>query len=454
MTRKLEEFKPDDRKLVKVYCCGPTVYDFVHIGNLRSFVFYDVLRRVLEYNGFKVRLVMNITDVDDKTIKKSREAGVELKEYTENYTRYFMEDIKKLNIKPADLYPHATDSIVEMEKIILKLKEDGFAYETDDGIYYEISKFKDYGKLSKTRVGDSTFSRINADEYEKDNLADFALWKAWDKEDGEVYWTGKLPKGRPGWHIECSAMSISNLGPTIDIHSGGIDLIFPHHENEIAQSEAYTGKKFVNYWVHPEHLLVNGKKMSKSLKNFYTLKDLERSGFDPLAFRLLMLDSDHKAKLDFTFEALEKAEKTLDDLDITLKSFAKLKENDRNGPEPEIGLKAFDAAINNDFDTHAGLVEFFRVVDIARARIKEGMVGKREKTKILDAINTMDGVLGILEGYNIPDSIESLSKERSDLRRKKNWNEADAIREKIKKRGFRVIDMVDGSYTIVKNRRV
>ena len=315
LSRKIENFKALEREKVTMYTCGPTVYNYVHIGNLRTFIFYDTVKRAFKLNNYKVKHVMNITDVDDKTIRGAIESKVSLKEYTEMYTKYFIEDLNKLNMDMDTRITKATDNIHEMQKIIVKLVKEGYAYEAEDGIYFNISKFKDYGKLSGMKV-DGIYSRIKNDQYDKENASDFALWKYWDVNDGETYWKGELKKGRPGWHIECSAMSMKYLGKTIDIHCGAVDLIFPHHENEIAQSESYSKQKFVNYWLHAEHLLVNNQKMSKSLNNFYTLRDLESQGFNPLSFRLMVIDSHYRNKLDFNFENLRKYEKLLAKIDL------------------------------------------------------------------------------------------------------------------------------------------
>ena len=323
LNKKVENFKSLKEGLVTIYTCGPTVYNYVHIGNLRTFIFYDIVKRAFKLNDYKVKHVMNITDVDDKTIKGAMESRVSLKEYTELYTKYFMEDLEKLNIDMDTKFTKATDNIDEMQKIIAKLLKEGYAYEAEDGIYFKVSNFKDYGKLSGMHV-DGNYSRIKNDEYDKENASDFALWKYWDENDGEVYWEGRLKKGRPGWHIECSAMSMKYLGKTIDIHCGAVDLVFPHHENEIAQSESYSKQKFVDYWVHGEHLLVNGQKMSKSLNNFYTLRDLEKQGFNPLSFRLMVIDSHYRNKLDFNFENLKKYEKMLAKIDLSIKALNKV----------------------------------------------------------------------------------------------------------------------------------
>ncbi len=456
LTKKVEKFVPIDENEVKLYCCGPTVYDFVHIGNVRTFIFYDIMRRTLLEDGFKVKQVINLTDVDDKTIKNSKLRGMNLDEFTKKYIEYFFEDIDKVNIKRADVYPRATENIEQMKAIVLGLIERGYAYTAEDGIYYSISKFKDYGKLSGAKVGGGV-SRIKNDEYDKENATDFALWKNWTDDDGDVYWDDNLPKGRPGWHIECSAMSLRYLGETLDIHSGGVDLIFPHHENEIAQSEAYNDKKFVNYWAHPEHLLVDGKKMAKSLHNFFTLRDLEKRGFDPMSFRLMMLDAHYRSKLDFTFEALKKYEKTLEDIEIALKRLEKLPKTG----EMEVKvvgsagseLEEFKTAMNKDFDTHSALLHFFKIINLINEKANKGEINLMEYEEMTAAIQKMNLFVGILKDYTVPEDISKLADERKSLRLNGKWNEADKKRNVIKEAGFKIIDLPNSDYVIIKDRK-
>ncbi len=453
LSKAKETFTPLDKGRVKMYCCGPTVYDYAHIGNLRSFIFYDVIKRTLEYEGLKVTQVINITDVDDKMIKNSAARGMRLGEYAAKYTDAFFADIDKVNIRRADLYPRATDNIEAMAEMVTALMHKGYAYQADDGIYYSISKFKGYGKLSgidPTRIE----ARMKKDEYDKESVSDFALWKFWDADDGDVFWEGPLPKGRPGWHIECSAMGIKYLGETMDIHCGAVDLMFPHHENEIAQSEAYTGKKFVDYWLHPEHLLVGGQKMSKSLKNFYTLRDLEAMGFDPMSFRLMVLDAHYRSRLDFTPDSLEKYEKTLDDIDITLQRVQKLPlfhDTKTDTGVPRI-LESFEKAVKNDFDTHSALIAFFGLIDLANKRIREGKASDFEHKQMVEAFRKMDFVLGLFVELKVPDEVMKLVRERDELRDKKEWTAADAKRKVIKTMGYKIIDLEKHDHVIIKNR--
>ena len=318
LSSEKEVFKPINEGKVGLYTCGPTVYNHLHIGNWRAYVFTDLLKRYLKYSGYNVLHVMNITDVEDKIILAVIEQHKSLKELTEFYTEEFFKDRDALNIIPANFYTKATDYINEMVSLIKKLLEKGYAYKTSDGsVYFDINKDKEYGKLSHFKLSDlkeDAKGRLKKDEYEKENAQDFALWKAWTEEDGNVFWETSLGKGRPGWHIECSAMSMEKLGESFDIHTGGVDNIFPHHENEIAQSECATGKMFAKYFMHNEHLLVDGKKMSKSLGNFYTLEDLINKGIDPIAFRMWLYTSNYSTRVNFTFEAVSGAQTALDRL--------------------------------------------------------------------------------------------------------------------------------------------
>ncbi|HEC80710.1 MAG TPA: cysteine--tRNA ligase, partial [Firmicutes bacterium] len=310
LIKSVEEFSPLEGDVVKMYTCGPTVYDYAHIGNFRTYVFEDILRRWLKFRGYKVIQVMNITDVDDKTIMGANEKGISLDEYTREYTNAFFEDIDTLRIERAEHYPRATEHINEMIALIEKLIEKGIAYVADDGIYYSIAKFPEYGKLSGFDVKSvKAGARVAKDEYDKEDVRDFALWKF--RRPDEPFWSAPFGDGRPGWHIECSAMSMKYLGETFDIHIGGVDNIFPHHENEIAQSEGATGKKFVRYWLHSEHLIVEGRKMSKSLGNFYTLRDLLSMGYNPIAIRYLLLSTHYRKQLNFTFDGLKGAYSTV-----------------------------------------------------------------------------------------------------------------------------------------------
>src|SRR5271168_1991503 len=347
-----EEFKPIIPKKVGVYSCGPTVYDRVHIGNLRAFTLPDLLKRMFRLNGYEVNHIENITDVDDKTIKRSREEKISLQELTKKYTDLFYNDLKVMNIEKPSTSPHATDYIKEMVKLIRTLIQKGYAYEASDGIYFSISKFKNYGALVKGFKIDreNQRSRIAGDDYDKDNSSDFALWKFYTEEDGDVFWETEIGTGRPGWHIECSAMSITNLGNHFDIHTGGSDLIFPHHTNEIAQSEAATGEQFVNYWLHNGSINVNNVKMAKSAGNFITLKEIEEKGIFLLAYRYWLLTSHYRTLVNFTWEALQGAETALKRLRAAFVSFG-----DSYGKANDDYLQKFRNFINDDLDTPKAL---------------------------------------------------------------------------------------------------
>ena len=410
-----------------------TVYGLGHIGNYRAFITADTLKRTLGFLGYKVTHVTNITDVDDKTIKNSIEQKKTLKEYTEPYAKAFFEDCKALNIEKSDYYPKATEHIKEMVAIVKKLLEKGIAYKTEDGIYFNIKKFKDYGKLAGIKTCNlkaGASKRVLKDEYDKDNVQDFALWKFWTKEDGDVFWNTEIGKGRPGWHIECSAMSSKYLGEHFDIHMGGIDLVFPHHQNEIAQSEAANGKKFVNYWVHNEWLLVDGKKMSKSLGNFYTLRDIINKGYNPLFLRYLYLTVNYRKPLDFTLENLENSKNSLERLKNII---SEIKDDKKTNKEY---MEKFSKAMEDDLNTPQALAVLWELVRDEKA---EG------KTKTIEKI---DGVLGLnllkKEKIEIPAEIKKLADEREKARKQKDFKKGDELRNKLKQKGWQVDDAPEG----------
>lgn len=435
---KKEEFIPSEVGEVSMYSCGPTVYDFAHIGNFRTFILSDILRRIFEYNGYKVNGVMNITDVDDKTIKRSMTEGLSLETLTRKYEDLFFADLETLNIKRPGKTPRATESIEEMISLIEKMLENGSAYKSSDGIYFDISKSKDYGSLAHLNLENSTKERIANDEYDKTNPRDFSLWKFYSEEDGDVSYEAPFGKGRPGWHIECSAMSMKNLSETIDIHTGGSDLIFPHHTNEIAQSEAVTGKTFVKYWVHGGFITVDGKKMSKSLGNIFTLKTLIEKGFDPLAFRYLTLGTHYSGMLNFTWEALEGAQTALKKLRIKIQEF----ESDdavNNPTKTEEYKKQFVMAINDDLNMPQALAVVWQIVK------DEEFSNNDKKSLLLD----FDKVLGLdldkIESFEIPENVENLIKERDLARNNKDYVKSDEIRVKIEELGFKVKDTPQGT---------
>lgn len=462
LTRKKEKFVPLEKSKAKMYTCGLTVYDFGHIGNFRTFVFQDLLRRWLEYRGFKVTQVMNLTDVDDRTIAASRRKGIPLKEHTERYIKAFFEDISTLKIKRAEYYPKATEHIPEMVALIKKLMEKGYAYRGEDGsIYYNISKFKNYGKLSKIKLEElKPGARVKVDEYGKEEAQDFALWKVWDEEDGDVFWETEIGKGRPGWHIECSTMAMKYLGETIDIHSGGVDLIFPHHENEIAQSEAATGKEFARYWLHSEHLLVEGKRMAKRFGNFYTVRDLTAKGYDSRAVRYLLLSTHYRQQFNFTFDGLDAAKSAVD----RLTNFVdRLREaNGKKCGEKIKSLmgtvkKNFEEAMNNDLNIGVALAALFDFVREVNTLIDENMLSKEEAKKVYDLIMKFDKVLGVVgeveKEEKLPKEAEELIRRREEARKANDWETADKIRERLKVIGIILEDTPQGVRWKIQRKR-
>jgi cysteinyl-tRNA synthetase len=452
LTRQEEEFQPIEAGRVRMYTCGPTVYDYAHIGNFRAFVFEDLLKRWLEHRGFQVTHVMNLTDVDDKTIKGSQQQGKPLREYTDFYAQAFFEDIKALNVKAATIYPRATDHIPEMVSLIKTLLQKGVAYRGEDGsVYFAISKFSEYGKLSHLRVQElKVGARVSQDEYAKEEAQDFALWKAWSCEDGNVFWETELGKGRPGWHIECSAMSMKYLGETFDIHCGGVDNMFPHHENEVAQSEAATGKPFVRYWMHNEHLLVEGKKMAKRLGNFYTLRDLLTKGLDPLAIRYLLLSTHYRQQFNFTFEALEAGKKAIERLANLQR---RLLEANGKGGSGELDRllttvqRCFGDAMDDDLNVSVALASLFDFVRDVNNLLDESAISHEEATKVVAQIADFDKVLGVMPKPKeeiLPAEAEVLIKKREDARKARDWKTADAARAQLKAMGIMVEDTAQG----------
>ncbi len=441
MSRKKEVFKPVKEGQAGMYVCGPTIYDYVHIGNLRAYVFADILRRILKINGYKVKEVMNLTDVDDKTIKNSQKAGMKLKEFTKKYEKGFLENIKDMNIEKPEVMPKATEHIKEMVALIKKLLKKGFAYKTDDGIYYSIRKFKDYGKLSKIKKENlkaGASERVLKDEYDKEHVNDFALWKFWDENDGDVFWETELGKGRPGWHIECSAMSTKYLGKQFDIHTGGVDLIFPHHENEIAQSEAgFEKKPWVKYWLHNEWVLVDGKKMSKSLGNYYKLKDITDRGYSPMDLRYFYLSGHYRKPLNFTFTNLEAAKNTYQRLKNIISEIKKSKEK-KNKKNINAAYKQFLEILNDDLNVPKALSFMWEI-------LRENKLNDAEKYELVLKFDKVFGLkLDKEEKIKIPAEVKKFVAEREKARKEKNWKLADELREKIKNAGYYVDDTGEG----------
>jgi cysteinyl-tRNA synthetase len=403
LSGKIEEFHPVQGNEVRMYACGPTVYDYGHIGNFRTFVAVDILRRFLLQSGFSVRHVMNITDVDDKIIRNSAQEGVSVKQYTAKYEKAFLEDSATLNIEQPVL-ARATDHIAEMARFVGELEKKGFAYRTEDGSYYfRIAKFPGYGKLSKKDfAGMEDGARVDVDEYEKDHARDFALWKA--PKPGEAYWESSIGRGRPGWHIECSAMSMEELGETFDLHAGGEDLIFPHHENEIAQSEALTGKLFVRFWFHARFLLVEGEKMSKSAGNFFTLRDLALKGYKPSAIRLLLASVPYRHQLNFTFDGLKQMASNVDKLrnfQLRLKT-GQFPSGASDATLARETVERLTSALEDDLNTAQALAAVFEMVRKANVMIDGGQIKRDDVAPFLAALEKFDEIFAVLRDDDAP----------------------------------------------------
>ena len=455
-SRQKEEITPLNGKSFLMYTCGPTVYNFAHIGNFRTYVFEDILRRTIKFFGYDLRQVMNITDVEDKTIKGAIEGGISLKEYTDPYTSAFFEDLKTLSIEPVEEYPHATEYIPQMIKMIQRHLEMGYAYKSSDGsVFFSIDKFPSYGRLSHLyldELKEGASKRVGTDEYEKEHAADFVLWKAYDaKRDGDIYWESPFGKGRPGWHIECSAMSMQLLGESIDIHVGGVDNIFPHHENEIAQSEAYSGKHFVRHWLHSEHLLVDNKKMSKSLGNFYTLRDLLKKGYTGKAVRYLLLQAHYRTQLNFTFEGLNGARHALQRLADFVHRLRGIDEATSFGmckPLLEKAEQEFSDHLADDLNMSAALASLFEMVREVNILCDTKKIGTQEAKKVLAFLEKLDQVLAIIplhvQEESVPIEIQDALDKRETARKEKNWKEADLQRDKILVQGYLIEDTPKG----------
>jgi cysteinyl-tRNA synthetase len=453
LTNQLEEFQPLNGKNVKMYICGPTVWNFAHIGNFRTFTFGDVLQRYLRFKGFNVTHVMNLTDIDDRIINESAKRGINIDEMTAPFITAFWEDSDALGLQRPDIAPRATEHIAEMIEIIETLLENGHAYESDGSIYYRISAFSEYGKLSKINfAGNITGAseRVDTDKYEKEDARDFALWKLVG-EDETPGWDASFGRGRPGWHIECSAMAMKYLGETFDIHAGGIDLQFPHHENEIAQSEGATGKLFAKYWLHGEFLKIENEKMSKSLGNDFTFRDISSRGFSPLAIRYLLLSVPYDKQLNFTFEGLQGAETTVE----RLKQFRRLVNEARteSGSNSEIkalidkSLQEFETGMDDDLNTSVALAAVHNLVREINTILATDELCEDDKSAVLDAIEKFDSVLGIFgkETTEIIDAeIEKLIEERQEARRSRNFARSDEIRSLLTEQGIILEDTKDG----------
>lgn len=447
LTRKKESFESLEPGKVRLYTCGPTVYDRAHIGNFRTFMFEDLLKRHLMLKGYEVIHVMNITDVDDKTIARAEKEQTALSDLTQHYNNLFMDDVQRLRIIPADIYPRATRHIDDMIAMIRMLVDKGFAYQTEDGsVYFKIDAYKNYGKLTHLkREQQQTSQRVAADEYTKDNPQDFALWKRWKDEDGVVGWESPWGKGRPGWHMECSTMSMKYLGNLFDIHCGGVDNIFPHHENEIAQSVCATGDAFVRVWMHAEHLQVDGGKMSKSLGNFYTITELIDHGMPAEAIRYILLSSHYRTKLNFSLKKKQEALSAIQRVaDLALRLEQEVGQVEPNDDLPS-EFEDFVAALDDDLDTPKALAVFFEWVREINSRLDRGAVDKSVGQAGINFIRKFDSVFDIMpEKQAVPDDVDTLVAKRESARREKNWTQADELRNAIRDKGWTVEDTPDG----------
>jgi cysteinyl-tRNA synthetase len=452
LTRTLEEFKPLDDNVVRMYSCGPTVYDFGHIGNFRTFVAVDVLRRYLKYLGYKVYHVMNITDVEDKIIRDMSEQGRELEEFTEYYTREFLVDLDRLNIERPEELPKATKHIPEMIELMKRLADAGCTYQSDGSLYFSIASFPTYGRLSGLKLeGNLAGARVDVDEYDKADARDFVLWKA-PKEPHEPRWDTAFGTGRPGWHLECSAMSMKYLGESFDIHCGGVDLIFPHHENEIAQSEAATGKPFVRHWFHVEFLQLEGERMSKSRGNYYTVRMLLDKGYSPDAIRYLLISVPYSTQLNFTLEGLRGAESALERLRNFQRRVADA--GAKPGAHPRVqeavmrARDGFEAAMSEDLNTSNALAAVFDLVRDVNIAIDSGEFGSEDRQAVLDLTRRIDSVLGVLGEPRVEmldPEVEALMNDRNLARRNREFARADQIRDELAARGVVLEDTPQGT---------
>jgi cysteinyl-tRNA synthetase len=472
---QVEEFKPLEGNKVRIYTCGLTVYGYAHIGNYRTFVFQDILRRYLKYLGYDVYQVMNLTDVDDKTIRNAQAAGLSLRNYTDKYIEAFEIDRQLLSLEKPEVVVRATDHIDDMVKLVQVLKEKGYAYESEGSYYFRVEKFADYGKLSKIDLsGMRAGARVDSDEYDKANVRDFVLWKA--AKEGEPYWDTPLGKGRPGWHIECSVMSMKYLGESFDIHSGGRDLIFPHHENEIAQSEAATGKPFVRFWLHGEHLIVNGEKMSKSLGNVYTLRDLIEKGYKPTAIRYLLMSVPFRRILNFTFDGLHQAQQSVERLRnfqyrLTMEEFPAGRDAELE-KAAATAREGFERALSDDLNTAEALAAIFEMVREGNTAMDQVKFCDGNRAAYLDTLERADRILAVLENNDYEklqrfglvavektsaasggmlagalsgQEVETRIAEREDARRQGDFARADQIRDDLLKAGVIVEDTKMGT---------
>jgi cysteinyl-tRNA synthetase len=455
LSREKETFIPLVPGQVRMYSCGPTVYNHPHIGNLRTFLWSDLLRRYLEFRGLKVLQVMNITDVEDKIIRNANAAGLDINTYTAPFIARFHEDLAALRVRPADAYPRATAYIPQMVELVEQLDKRGHTYTANGSTYFRVATMPGYGKLSRVQIdATSDYSRVDSDEYEKEGARDFVLWKA--KKDGEPSWQTPIGEGRPGWHLECSAMSMNFLGETFDIHTGAVDLIFPHHENEIAQSEGATGKPFVRYWIHGEHLNIDQQKMSKSLGNIYSLTEIREMGYDPLALRYALLSVPHRTKLNFTTQSLEDAKNALERIEsflLRLDDVAKSAPQDAAHADDEgealIGrfLSDFSEAMDDDLNTAGALGALFTFIRDGNIAIDSGKITASDAAGMKSALMRIDPVLDIFPKRDdtLDSEIEALIAARNAARKARNFAESDRIRDELLARGIILEDTPGGT---------
>ncbi len=452
LSQQLEPFTPQDGKTVRMYTCGPTVYHYAHIGNLRTFTFQDILRRWLRASGFALNNVMNITDVEDKIIRTAMAQGKTLREYTAQYEEAFLEDMATLRLERPERVVRATEHIDEMVDLIQKLGEKGFTYESDGSTYYRISKFPEYGKLSHNDFGGMIAgARVDVDEYEKDDARDFVLWK--QKKEGEPSWNTPIGDGRPGWHIECSAMAMKYLGATLDIHAGGIDLQFPHHENEIAQSEAVTGKQFAKFWLHAEHLIVEGQKMSKSLGNFYTLRDLLELGYAPETVRFLLESVPYRNKLNFTMDGVKAAATAIE----RLRNFELRLKTEKFGPGTDAASEGrtaaavlrFRDAMDDDLNTAGALGVVFEFLRDTNSAMDGGKFLAGDVAAAQGLLSLFDSVFDVMRPTTVAggisdEAVEALIAERVAAKKARNFGRADEVRAELDAQGIVLEDTKDG----------
>jgi cysteinyl-tRNA synthetase len=452
LTRRLEPFESLEPAHARIYTCGPTIYDFSHIGNFRTFLFEDVLRRTLRLFGYRVTQVMNLTDVDDKTIRGASEAGVSLREYTDRFAEAFFEDLATLGAERAEHYPRATEWVDQMVELVQRLEANGHTYRSDSSIYYRISSFPAYGRLSGVRPEKNLAgARVDSDEYDKEDARDFVLWKA--AKPGEPAWDTELGSGRPGWSLECSAMSMGLLGDSFDIHCGGVDNIFPHHENEIAQSEGATGEPFVRYWLHAEHLVVEGEKMAKSLGNFFTLRDLLEQGHEPRVIRYLLISVPYRQKLNFTTDGLHASGQAIERIGNTLRRLAHTPpvegDGDLAAADIESSREGFRAALGDDLNTARALAELHTLLRAVNTALDGAGLSQAARSALDVALSEADSVLGVFPeeaaAADADAEIQELVDRRTAARAARDFAAADAIRDQLSEMGVVIEDTPHGT---------